>query len=229
VLNTTAYTVANFRTQVIANNVYSAFTTSSAGWAPTSGSWALYGGTYYRTAGVASHYANIKSAGVYGDVTLTARMSRTGTCTGCANYIMVRGVVSPLSGQYDWSKAYFFQYANDGTVSVYVNNGTSSTALKTWTASAAVVKNGWNTLQVKAVGNYLRFYVNNTLVWSGYNGVLLTGVVGAGYYRDAAAGVLTLDSASVVTTATADTLADERVEDGVVLPGGTREMSPSVK
>ena len=40
-------------------------------------------------------------------------------------------------------------------------------ALKPWTASAAIVKNGWNTLKVIAVGSSLRYYINGTLVWVG--------------------------------------------------------------
>jgi hypothetical protein len=227
VLNNTAYTVANFRTQVIASNFFNSFNGSSSGWSPVTGSWVIGSSAYYQSNGLANTGASAKHTGKYGDTTFTVRMKRTGICATCANRIILRGNPLSLFSTNWWKPAYYFQYANNGQFSVYeATSGSTTIALKGWTSSAAIVKNGWNTLKVIAVGRYLRFYINNTLVWSGYDSTLLTGQVGVGLFRDGYAGTLYVDSASAYNTPTADLNIIEDVAPGVEMNGGSIDQSP---
>lgn len=226
VLNNTAYTVANFRTQKIGSNFNSSFNSSSAGWSAVNGTWVLYDSAYYRSTGRANLFASAKRDGVYGDLTYEVRMHRNGTNTGLANHISVRGVPSPLDSQKKWNKEYKFAYSNSGYFSVWKNNGSTGTALKGWTTSSAVVQNGWNTLKVIAVGSSLKFYINGTLVWSGTDSDFKTGKVGFGFYRDADAGRLLVNWAKLSTTPTADLNPFEEVLPGVEVSGGNDKQSP---
>ncbi|RJP49392.1 MAG: DUF1080 domain-containing protein [Anaerolineaceae bacterium] len=227
VLNNTDYTVANFRTQKIANNFNSSFNGSSAGWSAVKGTWSIYNSVNYRSAGVASKVASAKHTGTYGDLTYQVRMKRTGTCTSCANRIIIRGKPASLDALYQWKPSYIFQYTNNGNFSVFEISSTGTEiALKGWTASASIVKNGWNTLKVIAVGKSLKFYINGTLVWSGNDPTLKTGQVGFGFYRDANTGTLYVDWAKLSTTATADFNPYEEVAPGETIPGGDSTHSP---
>lgn len=226
VLNNTAYTVANFRTEVIASDFNSTFNGSSSGWSSVNGSWVLASGAYYQSGGLANTGASAKRTGKYGDVTYEVRMRRTGTCTGCANRIIIRGNPASLFSTNWWKPSYYFQYTNAGQFSVYEATTSSTTvALKGWTTSASIVKNGWNTLKVVAVGSSLKFYINGTLVWSGSDPTLRVGQVGFGHYRDAAAGTLQVDWAKASNTPTADPDPNEQVAPGEEVGGGTMDFS----
>jgi hypothetical protein len=227
VLNTTAYTVANFRTEVISSDFNSTFNTSSSGWSAATGTWSLYSSAYYRSTGLANLGAHAKRTGKYGDLTYEVRMNRTGVDTGYSNRIIVRGNTASLNATKMWSPSYNFQYSNDGSFSVFeVDNTGTATALKAWTTSSAIVKNGWNTLKVVAVGSSLKFYINGTLVWSGSDSTLKTGQVGFGFFRDTDAGTMLVDWAKLSTTPTADANPYEEVAEGVELIGGTIDQSP---
>lgn len=227
VLNITDTTVANFRTAVIGSNFSNNFNSSASGWSAAKGSWALSSSAYYRSLGLAGKIASAKHTGKYGDLTYTVKMKRTGTCVSCANRVIIRGNPASFDPAYSWKPSLVFQYANTGSFSVYLyNSAGTATALKGWTASAAIVKNGWNTLKVVAVGSSLKFYINNSLVWSGSNSALRTGTVGFGFYRDTKAGTLFVDSASLSTTPTADVNPNADVALGEELGGGSVEMAP---
>ncbi len=226
VLNNTASTVANFRTQIISSDFNSSFNGSSAGWSAVKGSWGIASSAYYRSAGLANTGASAKRTGKYGDVTYEVRMKRTGTCTTCANRIIIRGNPASLFSTNWWKPSYVFQYTNDGSFSVFEATSAGTTVtLKGWTTSAAIVKNGWNTLKVVAVGKSLKFYINGTLVWSGNDTTLKVGQVGVGFYRNAATGVLYVDWAKARTTATADLNPFEVVAPGVETGGGSIDQS----
>ncbi len=227
VLNTTAYTVANFRSEVIGNNFNSSFNGSAAGWSAVKGTWTIASSAYYQSTGLANTAASAKRIGKFGDVTYEVRMRRTGTCTSCANRIILRGNPSSLVSTNWWKPSYVFQYSNQGFFSVYKVTSTGSiVALKGWTSSTAIVKNGWNTLKVVAVGSSLKLYINGTLVWSGSDTSLKVGQLGVGFYRDSAAGTLQVDWAKASTTPTADPALFEEVAPGVELGGGSIDLSP---
>jgi hypothetical protein len=226
VLNETAYTVANFRTKVIANNFNSGFNGSAAGWSAAKGVWTV-GPAYYQSTGLSGKVASAKRTGKYGDVTYEVRMKRTGLCTGCANMLFIRGNPLAFDTVYSWKPGYAFMYSNTGSFQVLETTSTGTTvAKKSWTASSAIVKSGWNTLKVKAVGGSLKFFINNVLVWSGSDSSLLVGQLGVGFYRDANAGTLQVDWAKASTTATADLNPYGDVAPGVELEGGTFYKSP---
>lgn len=226
VLNNTAAAVANFRTQKIANNFNSQFNGSAAGWSAVKGSWALVSGKFYRSDGVANKGASAKYSGNYGDVIYQVRMKRIGEDTS-ANRIIIRGKSTALDPTFWWKPSYVFQYTNDGSFSVWkTTDAGAQTALQSWTTSPAIVKNGWNTLKVVAVGKSLKFYINGTLVWSGSDATLNVGQLGFGFYRSAAGGRLNVDWAKASTAPTADENLYEQVAPGVEVPGGTINSSP---
>lgn len=226
VLNNTAYTVANFRTAVIGSDFTNDFASSAGGWSAVSGTWALNLLGQYATGGVTNGWATAKNSGKFGDVTFQATMTRTGGPANLANRIVIRGNPAILLGGV-WNPSYSFQYANNGSYSVYKTVGGVTTALAPWAASAAIVKGGANTLKVVAVGSSLKFYINGLLVWSGTDSSLQVGQVGVGYYRDATAAILKVDAASASNTPTADRMATaDVVASGTPLSGGTMERSP---
>jgi C1A family cysteine protease len=207
----------------------SQFNGTSTGWSAVKGAWSIYSSMYYRSTGLANLGASAKHTGSYGNFTYQVRMKRTGTCTGCANRVIIRGNPASLSSTFWWQPSYVFQYSNDGMFSVYEMSSTgTSVALKSWTTSSAIVKNGWNTLKVVASGTSLKFYINGTLVWSGTDSTLTTGTVGLGFYRDSYTGTLDVDWAklTVPVTATLDFDPSEMVITGEEMPGGSIDMSP---
>lgn len=227
VLNNTDTTIASFRTQVIGEDFYSSFNGSSAGWSAVSGGWALASGAYFRSGGLANTGASAKHANTHGDVTFEVRMKRTGSCTSCANRIIIRGTPTSLVSTNLWKPSYMFQYGNNGQFSIYeVTSAGTTVTLKAWTAHPSIVVNNWNTLKVVAVGSSLKFYINGTLVWTAADSSLVVGKVGFGFYRDAAAGVLLVDWASAYNTPTADFDPNEQVVPGVEVGGGSVNVAP---
>jgi hypothetical protein len=88
------------------------------------------------------------------------------------------------------------------------------------------VKNGWNVLKVTASGSQLKFYINNTLVWSGTDSSFGSGIVGIGMYRDATSGNLLYVDWAKLSTSVADTDGQQTPSTGVEQPGGTIDQSP---
>jgi hypothetical protein len=182
--------------QALGPNVYSTFNGSKAGWSAVAGKWSLYKAINYRSAGIPNSFASAKHTGLYSNMIYQVKMKRTGTCLSsvhCGNYITIRGTPTPLGVLKRWNKEYKFAYSNTGEFSVWKVNGRTLTTLKNWKATTAIKKNGWNTLKVIAIGNSLKFYINNVLVYSGKDATLKTGMVGFGFYRGAAPGILYVD------------------------------------
>jgi peptidyl-Asp metalloendopeptidase len=229
VLNTTAATVANFRKQAVSNNFSSNFNSSATGWVPVFGKWPLAQSAFYTTTGIADVLSSTKHVGKYGDLTFTVRMRSIGPCTGCANVIIIRGNPLSLSSDKVWKSAYIFEYNNSGVFSVWRQSGSGGTPLKAWTSSPVIVKGGWNTVKVVAVGNLLRFFINAKLVWSGFNSAYTTGQVGVGMYRSSGsiAERLFVDSATLSTTpTTGDVNPFADAVPGVTVLGGDMMHAP---
>ncbi len=224
-LNNTAFTVANFRTKILGDDFNSSFNGSSAGWYAVTGTWAIAGGATYRSAGLANNSASAAHNGQYGDVVFEVKLKRTGSCATCANRLILRGNPNKLV-ENKWKPAYYFQYANDGTFSVYEYTSAGAEQVKkAWTASGAIVPNGWNTLKVIVVGSSLKFYINNVLVWSGSDDSLIIGQLGIGFYRDSASGTLSVDWAKASNAALLDSAPDAQAAPGVEVGGGTINLS----
>jgi hypothetical protein len=156
-------------------------------------------------------------------------MMRTGSNKGSPNYLLIRGNPYILDAAKGWLPSYMLGYINNGMFAVYkVDIFGTATVLQGWTASAAIVKGGWNTLKVVAVGSSLKFYINNVLVYSGVDSSLSTGMVGFSMYRDntSTGNALYVDSASLFTTPTADINPNAPVTAGETVPGGSIEQAP---
>lgn len=216
VLNNTAFTVANFRHVIIGNNFNSTFNTTSTGWNPVWGTWVLSGGAYYQSDGEPNKVSSATYDAKYGDFTYTVLMKST---SAFANRIILRGNPLSLAAVGNWQPSYLFQYANDGRYSVWlISSAGTETPLKNWTTSTAIVPNGWNALKVVAVGSVMKYYINNTLVWTGASSTSLIGNVGFGFYRAAGAATMQVDSATLTNTPTSD-LPTDIVEEGDPVPG----------
>jgi hypothetical protein len=228
VLNNTASTVANFRTQKIWEDFTSDFNSDHIGWNPVNGTWNLASSNWYTTVGAADEWASVAHSGIYGDVTYEAKLKRTGSSTHFANALVIRGNHGSLMTDKQWKYGYWFQYADDGQFCVYKRINGTLTYLQTWTASAAIVTGGWNTLKVVAVGSSLKYYINGTLVWSGSDTSRQVGNVGIEMFRDSVTtgNKLYVDSASLTTTPTADINPFHDVMPGIVIPGGDTRYSP---
>ena len=231
VLNNTALTVANFRTQVLDGaNFTSTFKgiKNSAGWSSVSGSW-ISAVNYYWSSGVANNLALAKHTGNYGDITYEVDMYKWLGCNNCGNTIIIRGNPASIRDYNLWAPSYMFSYTNSGFFIVLKETLDSEVVLSgSWVASDAIHKDSWNMLKVVAVGSFLKFYINGTLVWSGTDTSLRTGTVGFGFYRGLGdTGHLYVDYARVTNTPTADiNPAVEIVAPGVPVPGGSIYQAP---
>ena len=153
-------------------------------------------------------------------------MMRTGSCTGCANALYVRGTPTPTwTPLVYWKSGYYFAYSNDGSYCVFKFKNSSYSALQGWTSTTAINQGGWNTLKVVAEGSSLNFYINNILVWSGSNSALATGKVGIAMYHSTDDN-LYVDWATLSATNLSATLTKEQVDTGQVELEGNNEMGP---
>lgn len=224
-LNNTAFTVANFRTGIIGDDFNSSFNGTMGGWYAVTGAWANAGSTTLRSSGLANNSASVAHSDKYGDVIFEVKMKRTGSCLTCANRLIVRGDPNNLVAN-KWKPAYYFQYANNGTFSVYEYTSSGAELVKkAWSASATIVPGGWNTLKVVASGSSLKFYINGVLVWAGADDSLVVGQLGIGYYRDSTAGLLDVDWAKGTNAALVDSAQGEQPAPSVEVGGGSIDQS----
>ena len=169
------------------------FNSNMDGWGVVEGDWWIAGSRVLKTEG-----ATMKLSSVYyqesnfANLRYIVKMKRAAAgCSGCANGIIIRGGITPLTTDSYWHHEYLFVYSNLGTVAVYrIDNGTTFVTLHPVTASPAVVPNGWNTLRVDAIGGSLKFYVNNQLVYSKIDTTYSIGKIGIAMYRDSTEGNL---------------------------------------
>lgn len=207
----------------------SSFAANSSGWKAVNGTWSLESSNYYTTPGLNGKFVSVSHINNYSTLDYSVRMKRTGTCTGCANHVAIRGVPLPITTYGYWKSEYIFEYTNSGSFSVWKLNGNNYTALKGWTKTTAVAPGNWNTLRVTAKGNQFKFYINGHLVWSGTDSSYTTGQVGLGMFRAAntTGNKLLVDNAKLLTTVPADqAAADEALYAGQELAGGDVFQAP---
>lgn len=161
----------------------SQFNGSAPGWESHSGTWTV-DSNYYRTTGLADASSSASYVADFTNFDYEVRLWRSG-CDGCANRLFVRGTPTPLGSGNRWYSYYGFQYTRGGSYSVWKRvAGGDVTALQEWTSSSAINQgDAWNTMRVVASGSSLDFYINGTLVWSGWDSSLTSGRVGVGMYR----------------------------------------------
>lgn len=228
VVNNTDYTVANFRVTKIGQNFNSSFNGSSSGWAAAYGSWSIYNSAYFKSTGSAGKFVSAKHTGNYGDLTYTVRMKRTGSETGYAQNLVIRGVPTKMNTAKEWSPSIMFEYSNYGTFSIWKISSTGvESAIKTWTASSAIKKNDWNILKVVVGATTIKYYINGTLVYSGTNTLTRVGQVGFMMYKPSTGttgDAIYVDYATLSNTPSAAMLPEVVVDSGVTYPGDATGM-----
>ena len=212
----------------------SSFIVDHAGWTPINGVWKLESENYYAAVGTPLKVNRIRHNGLYKDMIYEATMIRQG-CTLCANGLVIRASGSDPVGH--WTTGYYFQYANNGHVIVFKAINGIPSVLKGWTYVKAVKRGGLNKLKVIASGVALRFYINNILVWSGFDISIPTGgQVGIAFYTPANGSVaaknvvdkLSIDWARLTFPGGgASTHTTDTVESGVPVSGGSIDMAPA--
>jgi len=214
------------------NNVqYNDFNTNHNGWSVYGGdgTWYHENSQFYTSTGVLDKWSNIGfDTRTYSDITIEVKMKRTGGQNIDANRLIIRGDPT-LDANNDWASGYAFQYANNGTFSVY--NG--SNPLKGWSTPTLnpIKPNDWNILKVVANGSSLKFYINGTLLWSGTDGSLSDGTVGIGFIWSGASfpSTFEVDWAKFSDyVAPADAMMDEWIVPSVEIPGGSSTSAPSL-
>jgi hypothetical protein len=191
------------------------FTSDALGWTPVWGTWQFSGAAYYTTPGVSGTFSSIIHNDQYATMTYEARMERLGTCTECGSYLIFRGVASPIAEpDKSWSDSLLFEYSNNGSFMILQTNSGAPSRFVDWTDSPAIIRNNWNVLKVVANYNYMSFYINNTLVWSGNIPTAKpVGQVGIGMFSKGLTGdKLYVDYATLTTTAAAASSTDIAVE-----------------
>jgi len=150
------------------------FTTPNSNWAASSGSWAFKNG-YGHGVGTKkqawSQVAFVRAS--YANLDFQARMRRTG-CGTCGNGVFVRNTTSGVR----------FKYANTGEYIIEKCNPVSCVAISSWTLSSAVLRGGFNTLRVVAIGNTYDFFINNKLVATKVITGIGSGQVGVSFYSN---------------------------------------------
>ncbi len=175
--------------------INSQFNGSSTGWVNRPGATWVNNSVSYYTNGLNNLISSASYNKNFGNFTYQARMKRVGNSINSSG-LVVRGL--PVFGSdNDWNTSYQFLYSQDGYFSVWKGLSGSWTTLKGWTTSAAIVDNGWNVLKVTADGSQFRFYINNSLVWSGTDSALTTGQVGILMDRGTVAEKLEVDWATL--------------------------------
>ena len=160
------------------------FNGNKVGWARIGGgSWATVLSKYLYTDGLVGQHTSIyNTRGQYSDFDFSAQVYRFGSLK--PNYIMVRMGTLVDAGDKEWYPGYEFGYTNEGEFAVlYATSSTSHVLIQDWTYTPAIVKNGWNTLQVQAYGKTFKYYINGTLVKSFTSSVRPRGYVGFMTYK----------------------------------------------
>ncbi len=151
-------------------------------WKIHSGSWTS-DGTYLKTEGLPGSSSTISFDANFQALDFSAALYRTGSGGG-NNWIAVRGTPDPLNSGYDWSNDYEINYTRAGYYAIYKMTGGEYYLLRDWTYSSAINQgDNWNTLRITASGDYLEFYINDTLLYYVYDSAFTSGRVGIGMSR----------------------------------------------
>ncbi len=136
---------------------------SAPNWKQDRGTWTVKNGSYSTPGKVT--WATTTYNGTFTDFEYKARLWRDGDIG--SNNIQIRASGGMMSDGFE-RNVIIFQYVRDGAFSVFQRVNGTWQLLKTWTKSSAIHKgSAWNELRVIAKGTSLKYYINNTLVWSG--------------------------------------------------------------
>ena len=156
------------------------------------GAWYFYNNMYWYTSGMVDKWSSVSYNTEFKNFTYKAYMKRNADGSTWATGVVVRGTPT-FDADNAWENTYLFLYSQVGYFSVWKTVGGTNTPLKGWTLSSAIKKSDWNLLHVTVDGSNIRFYINNTLVWSGSDTSFAKGQVGLIMYRSTTAEKLYVD------------------------------------
>jgi hypothetical protein len=215
----------------------------AAAWPPVAGVWSLVSNAWLYSVGLPNTSVSVRHPAATRYLDYEVRVWRYG-CMGCANRIMIRGVPTPLGATNWWNSHFVFQFAGDGQFSVYKTVGGVLTAIQNWAPTPAIIQGpAYNTLRVVSNGDFLQYYINNQLVWQGYDASLpVANQVGVGFFNDNSLGnsfyidsargiptALTLESAEGAPAMSTDQVSEAQLrlnEEANANPRGTIDQSP---
>ena len=100
-----------------------------------------------------------------------------------AQYIVIRAGTK-LDSDHAWYPGYFFGYANTGRFVMGARFPDGSETFTGWSSTPAINRFERNTLRVRAVGDTMRFYINNNLIATARNSLFTRGRVGVTAYSN---------------------------------------------
>lgn len=177
------------------------FNNEMVGWALKTGKEYYKSATYVYTLGLAEKWSTIYRTGrQFTDFTYTVRMKRPAEYA--PQYLVIRaGTALTVKGL--WHPGYYFGYDNWGNAIIYKLDPISSMTTIHYDTSSAIVKKGWNTLQVKAIGWKFWYYINGTLIDYFTDTDFPRGYVGIASFRSSSTSqTFYVDSASLVVQVT---------------------------
>ncbi|HPS41225.1 MAG TPA: DUF1080 domain-containing protein [Anaerolineaceae bacterium] len=169
------------------------FNGSINGWLSLSGAW-FYDTEKTFTVGVPIEtWSNLyRYPPTYTNIDYSVRMKHLVSSTNSAGIGIRMG--SNLSTNMEWYPGYRFYYTNTGSYAIFImhNDGIAS-VLQDWTPSTSILPYDWNVLRVIAVGPYLHFYINGTLVANITDNEIKDGYVGFSMFSDSLTHELDVD------------------------------------
>lgn len=174
-------------------------------WQAYTGTWTASNGYYHNAANTAGTWETMSYQDVsYSNFDYQVRFAQT-DCTGCYTALLLRGTPQPIAPEDGrWASGYRFEVNAQGLYRVLrMEAGGSEVILQNWASTDALQRGtNWNVLRVVADGSNFAFYANETLIWSGTDRRLASGLVGIGTYNPAGtAHVLYLHSANLTVLA----------------------------
>ncbi len=161
------------------NGFVSEFNSDHTGWLerkPSIGTWFDGGSDFYSWYGPNYTWASANHASFEGNLDYTAVMDRDGD-PYASNGIFIHGSTNATR----WgglTSGYAFNYVNGGYYSIWRYSSGVERPVVGWTYSSAIIPSDYNTLRVTWVNGVMNFYINGTLLYSGIQNGVKTGVVG---------------------------------------------------
>ena len=175
------YTGGTF--DVAFNGFASEFNGDHTGWTerkPSIGTWFDGGSDFYTWYGPNYTWASANHASFEGNLDYTAVMDRDGD-EWASNGIFIHGSTNTKR----WGglvSGYAFNYVNGdadgGYYSIWRYASGAARAVVPWTYTSSISRTGYNTLRVTWINGVMNFYINGTLLYSGTQNGIKTGVAG---------------------------------------------------
>ncbi|NDY57988.1 DUF1080 domain-containing protein [Desulfovibrio sulfodismutans] len=162
------------------------FTGTLGNWTQYNGPWSISSGAATVSSPVMNKFNLLQYTSVnFQNFDYSVRMKRS-VVDEWANVILLRATPTPLDEDGLFNSGYYFGFTTDGYFNVSRMDNGSWNSYTGWLTSAAIKGNDWNVLRVTASGSSLKFYMNETLLYSVTDSTYSTGKVGFGFYAGAA-------------------------------------------